>query len=162
MVYLPLWKIWVRQLGHWDDYWWLFPQCLKTKTCSKPPTSDFWIHWPPPKNTPKMPRHTCAEGMEGAGQDLFRPVTHQVLGALLPDPKWKAWDQGTVRWIYHVMISDDYDLTDKYLTIICMMDWLSNTSWYIRVWDVSLRHTDQFNGELTVNEVLSKRMTYWC
>ena len=28
-VYLPLWKIWIRQLG-----WWLFP-----KTCSKPPTS---------------------------------------------------------------------------------------------------------------------------
>ena len=33
MVYLPLWKIWVRQLR------WFFPTEWKNKTCSKPPTN---------------------------------------------------------------------------------------------------------------------------
>ena len=33
VVYLPLWKIWVRQLGWWNS------QYMEKKTCSKPPTS---------------------------------------------------------------------------------------------------------------------------
>jgi len=33
VVYLPLWKIWVRQLR------WFFPTEWKNKTCSKPPTN---------------------------------------------------------------------------------------------------------------------------
>jgi hypothetical protein len=34
VVYLPLWKIWVRQLG-----WWTSHILWKNKQCSKPPTS---------------------------------------------------------------------------------------------------------------------------
>ena len=36
VVYLPLWKIWVRQLGL------LFPIYGKKKKCSKPPTRRIW------------------------------------------------------------------------------------------------------------------------
>ena len=36
---LPLWKIWVRQLG-----WWLTNWMGKQHSCSKPPTSNMWIN----------------------------------------------------------------------------------------------------------------------
>ena len=42
VVYLPLWKIWLRHLG-----WWFFPIYGKSeKPCSKPPTSEsFHVTW---------------------------------------------------------------------------------------------------------------------
>ena len=41
VVYLPLWKIWLRQLGWWNS------QCMeKLKTCSKPPTSHCHVWLP--------------------------------------------------------------------------------------------------------------------
>ena len=40
IVYLPLWKIWVRHLG-----WTLFPIYGKNRTCSKPPTKYSLLFW---------------------------------------------------------------------------------------------------------------------
>ena len=80
MVYLPLWKIWVRQLG-----WWHSQYDGKNKTCSKPPTSH--VH-PIRKSIQPQPWQLLCHHQDTVAATANRPLA-----------PWWIWNQYSSGWM---------------------------------------------------------------
>ena len=119
VVYLPLWKIWVRQLGWWNS------QYMEKKTCSKPPTSYKSL---------KSPIFVVA--LPGFSPCLALGALTQASTWMAPPPKVDLGNQPlghmeVLLWIYIYMYIIIYTQYITYIYIYLLLYNIILTIWYI-------------------------------